>query len=88
MKEFYKNYLANNLYFWVFGGIATLLLAVSFLLPPLGVINSTVLQGAAELFAWATLGAVIHAIDAGRSAKLKRGETEITIGKEEKEDEE
>lgn len=83
MKDFYINYLASNLYFWVFGGIATLLLAVSFILPPLGVINSSVLQGAAELFGWATLGAVIHSIDAGRTAKLKRGETEITIGDKE-----
>ena len=82
MKDFYKNFLANNLYFWIFGIFAVLLMGVSFILPPAGVIAPSALQGAAELFAWATLGAVIHSIDAGNSAKLKRGDTEITVGKD------
>jgi len=82
MKQFYSNYLANNLYFWVFGGIAVFLLVVSFFLPPLGAISPSALQGAAELFAWATLGAVVHSIDAGKTAKLKRGETEFTVGED------
>lgn len=80
MKGFYNNYLANNLYFWVFGGIAAILLVVSFFIPPIGAITPGALQGAAELFAWATLGAVIHAIDLNKTATLKRGETELTIG--------
>lgn len=80
MKEFYKNFLANNLYFWIFGIFAVLLMGVSFVLPPAGVIAPSALQGAAELFAWATLGAVIHSIDLGKTAKLKRGDTELTVG--------
>lgn len=80
MKDFFRRYLENNAYFWIFGGIAAILLVVSFFLPPIGVITPGALQGAAELFAWATLGAVIHSIDLGKQAKLKRGETELTIG--------
>lgn len=82
MGRFFKNYLANNLYFWVFGGIAVALLIISFFLPPMGTISPTVLQAGAELFAWATLGAVIHAIDLGKTATLKRGDTQLTVGKE------
>lgn len=85
MKGFFKNYLANNLYFWVFGGIAVVLLIVSFFLPPMGTISPSVLQAGAELFAWATLGAVIHSIDAGKTAKLKRGDTELSVGEGNKE---
>lgn len=85
MKRFYYNYLANNLYFWVFGGIAVFLLIVSFFLPPVGVIAPSALQGVAELFAWTALGAVIHAIDLGKTAKIKHGETELSVGEEKEE---
>ena len=82
MVQFFKNCLANNLYFWIFGVIATVLLIASFIMPPMGVISSTVLQAGAELFAWATLGAVIHAIDLGKTATLKRGDTQLTVGED------
>ena len=80
MIQFFKNYLANNLYFWIFGVIAIFLLIFSFFLPPIGAITPSALQGAAELFAWATLGAVVHSIDEGKTAKLKRGDTQLTVG--------
>ena len=86
MKSFYYNYLANNLYFWVFGGIAVVLLIISFFLPPMGTISPSVLQAGAELFGWATLGAVIHAIDLGRKATIKHGTTELSVGNDKKDE--
>lgn len=80
MKNFFNSYLKDNLPFWVFGIIAIILLAVSFLLPPTGSIDPTVLEGVAELFAFASLGAVYKAISKGTNATVRHGNTSVTIG--------
>lgn len=79
MKKFYKNYLANNLYFWFFGGVSVLLIGVSFFIPPLAVIDGSVLAATGELFAFAALGAVVHAIDTGKTATIQHGSTSLTV---------
>lgn len=79
MKKFYKNYLANNLYFWFFGGFSVLLITISFFIPPLAVIDGSILAATGELFAFAALGAVVHAIDTGKTATLQHGSTSITV---------
>ena len=83
MKLFYKNYLQNNLFFWVFGGLAALLIVASWFVPPLGAIEPSVLAGVGELFAFTSLGAVIKAIDNGKTAKVSKGDIDITIGDKE-----
>ena len=80
MKEFYRNFLENNLYFWVFGGIAILLIIVSFFIPPMAVVDGSIIACVGELFAFAALGAVIHAIDKGKTASVSHGQTTVTIG--------
>lgn len=87
MKNFFNSYLKDNLPFWVFGIIAIILLAVSFLLPPTGSIDPTVLEGVAELFAFASLGAVYKAINKGTVATVQHGQTTVTIGKDAEEEE-
>lgn len=82
MKNFFRNFVEYNTYFWVFGGIATALLIVSFVLPPTGSISPSALQGAAELFGWASLGAIIHAIDKGKTAVISKGNINVTVGGE------
>lgn len=69
------------MFFWIFAIIAIGLLITSFILPPTGEINPSVLQASGELFLFASLGAVIKAIDRGTSATLKHRDTEITIEK-------
>ena len=82
MNEIFKNYLQNNLYFWVFSIIAVLLIIASFILPPLGVIDPSVALAVGEVFAFAALGTVVKAIDAGKTATVQHGQTTITIGKD------
>lgn len=82
MKTFWRNYIADNAAFWVFGVVSILLLGVSFILPPTGVINSTVLEGVAELFAFASLGAVYRAINKGVPASITHGGTTVSVNKE------
>lgn len=85
MREFYKNYLANNGFFWLFSIIGVILMIVGFILPPTGVIDNSVLIGVGELDGMIALGAVIKAIDKGESATFTHNNTSITISKEEDE---
>lgn len=79
MGKFYRNYLSNNLYFWIFGGLSALLIIVSFFIPPLAVIDGSVLAATGELFGFAALGAVVHAIDTGKTATIQHGSTSLTV---------
>ena len=86
MREFYRNYLKDNTFFWIFSIIGVILIIVAFILPPLSVIDNTVLIAVGEIDGMIALGAVIKAIDKGESATFTHNNTSITIGKE-KEDE-
>lgn len=87
MKEFYRKYLLKNAWFHILTAIAIGLLIASFIVPPTGEIHPTVLQGVAEIFAFASLGAVLKAIDRGGATKIKHKDTvvEITPKKDEEE---
>ena len=86
MREFYKNYLQSNVFFWVFSIIGVILIVTAFLLPPLSVIDNSVLIAVGELDGMIALGAVIKAIDKGESATFTHNNTSITISKEEGDD--
>lgn len=87
MREFYKNYLKSNLFFWFFSIIGVILIVTAFLLPPLSVIDNSVLIAVGELNGFAALGAVIKAIDRGSSATFHHNGTEVTINSNEDEEE-
>lgn len=86
MREFYKNYLQSNGFFWFFSIIGVILIIVAFILPPLSVIDNSVLIAVGELDGMIALGAVIKAIDKGESATFTHNNTSITISKEEGDD--
>lgn len=65
--------------FWVCLLVSIALLVTSFFLPPTGAIEPTVMQGVAELFAFATLGTVIQAISKGSDVTLQHNNTTITV---------
>ena len=88
MREFYKNYLSNNLFFWLFSGIGLLLIIIAFFLPPAAQIHQSVLYAVAEINAFIALGAVIKAIDKGSSATFHHNGTEVTINSNEDDKEE
>ena len=87
MREFYKNYLQSNLFFWIFSIIGLLLIIIAFFIPPTAYIDQSVLYAVAEINGFAALGAVIKAIDKGRSASIKHSGTEVTITGNEDEEE-
>jgi len=87
MKGFWKNYLENNLFFWLFSVAGLALIVASFILPPLGIIDNSVLVGIGEIDGFIALGAVIKAIDKGVDAQVQHNNTSITISNREEGDE-
>lgn len=87
MREFYRNYLENNFFFIFFSVSALLLLVAGFLVPPTGFIDNTVLIAVGEINGTLAIGAVVKAIDKGRSASIKHSGTEVTITGNEDEEE-
>ena len=87
MKEFYKNYIQSNLFFWVFSGIGLLLIIIAFFVPPTSYIDQSVLIAVGEINGFIALGAVIKAIDKGRSATFQHNNTSVTITNNDNEEE-
>ena len=61
---------------------AVALMVAGFLVPPMGVIDGSVLKGAGILFAFNTLFLVWHGVDKGWGATLTHGDTTVTINKD------
>ena len=82
MKKFK---LEKHNYFYlpvvILAGISVLLLIVSFVVPPMGVIDPSVLKGVGELFGFAALLEVPHCmlISNGKKVSIKKGDTEVTV---------
>lgn len=89
MREFYKNYLENNKFFIFFSIAALILIVAGFIVPPTGIIDRSVLIAVGELNGTLAIGAVIKAIDKGRSATFHHNDTELIINgdKDKQEDE-
>ena len=64
------------------------LIITSFFIPPLAVIDGSVLAAVGELFGFAALGEVTAAIERGHTASISHGNTTIEIKKEDEEEDE
>lgn len=62
------------------------LLVASFIVPPLGVIDSSVLAAVGELFGFGSLWLVYMGLEKGIDTKIKHNNTEITLENKEEED--
>ena len=79
MREFYKNYLKDNTFFWIFSIIGLLLIIIAFFIPPAAQIHQSVLIAVGEINGFIALGAVIKAIDKGVDATFQHNNTSVTI---------
>lgn len=90
MAEEIKNIWAN-MHRWTFMVCLALsigLIVASWFVPPMAVVDGSVLAAVGEIFGFAALGTVINAIDKGHKATITKGDTTLTVGKEDKELEE
>ena len=88
MRAFYRNYLKDNTFFWLFSGIGLLLIIIAFFIPPTAYIEQSVLIAVGEINGFIALGAVIKAIDKGVDATFQKGDTSVTITNNEDEEDE
>ena len=79
MKEFYTQYMLHNLSFHILTGIAIALIIISFILPPTGEIDPSVLQGVGEIFGFLSLYTIVRAIEKGSTASFRKGDVELEI---------
>ena len=80
MSKFFKNFTkSNKIAFWVCLAISVTLITVSFLLPPTGKIDPSVLRGVGEIFAFAVLYTVIEALQRGTDVNFHKGDIDITL---------
>lgn len=79
MFETYKSATIKNPAFWVCLSITVGLFVAGFCVPPHGEIDGSILTAGGILFAFATLETVHVALRKGVDAKVKHGQTELTI---------
>ena len=78
-----KMCIVGNFWFHIFAIFSMVLIAASFICPPLAVIDGSVLAAVGEVFAFAALWTLIKAMDDGHTATLTHNDTTLTIEKEE-----
>lgn len=66
--------------FWVCLCVSITLLVFGAIVPPMGIIDGSLLTAVGELFAFAALWAAFVAIEKGIDAKVTHGNTSIQIG--------
>ena len=79
MKYFWEYYLRHNIPFFILGGIALVLLIISWIAPPPMQVHESVIQAVAEIFAFAALWTIVIAIEKGTGASFKKGDIELEI---------
>ena len=79
MKQFWDSYIRYNIPFFVLGGIALVLLIISWIAPPPMQVHESVLQAVAEIFGFASLWTLVIAIEKGTGASLRKGDVELEI---------
>ena len=80
MSETYKRATIKNPAFWVCLSLSIGLIVAGFCVPPHGEIDGSVLTACGILFGFATLEVVHIAIRKGVDAKVRHGQTELTVG--------
>lgn len=71
--------IVGKVSFWVCLIVSLILLTLGFIVPPMGMIDASVLTAVGEIFGFATLAVVADAIKEGYDAKIKKGEIEVQI---------
>lgn len=88
VNKTFKECVLENLWFKILSVSSIILIFTSLLLPPVGVIDPSVVASSGIILGWGALFTVIKAIDKGKNVEMKHGDTTITVRKRENEDEE
>ena len=87
MKEILKETWLTNIWLRILSISSVLLIIASFFVPPLGIIDGSVLAAVGEIEGLGVLWIVLRAVENGTGASFKKGDVEVDIlEKEDKED--
>ena len=88
MRKILKETWESNIWMRILTISSILLIIASFFVPPLGVLDGSVLAAVGELEGLGVLWIVLRAVEKGTAASFKKGDVEVDIKeKEEKESE-
>lgn len=76
------NILSNDIWFHIFASISLILIVASFILPPSGVIDPSVIGAVGEITGFGALWELHIAIRKGFDAKIQHHDTSIEINKD------
>lgn len=79
MFEVLKNAISGNTPFWVLTLVSIALIIASWIVPPVGQIDNSVIAAVGELAGFGALWCVAIAIDKGVGATVRHGNTEVAI---------
>jgi len=82
-KVFNKHYVIA---FWVTLFFAVALLVTGFFLPPMAIIDGSILKAVGELMFWPAIAFGVKAVEDGRVAKFNFGKASVHIGEDENND--
>lgn len=85
MLQFFGDRFHKNV-FLICLVVSLVLIVTSFFIPPLAVVDGSVLAAVGEIFGFAALGEVGAAIERGNTATITHGNTTIEVKKEDEED--
>ena len=85
MRKILKREWESNIWMRILSISSIILIIASFFVPPLGVIDGSILAAVGELEALGVLWIVMRAVEKGTGASFKKGDVEVDI--KEKEDE-
>ena len=89
MSKFFSHFTKpNKIAFWICLAISTTLLVASFIIPPTGVIDPSVLRGVGEIFAFSILYVVIEALNRGTDVTLQKGDVNLHLNNPDKDEDE
>ena len=80
LKQYWKNGPRwARVLFWVFLAVGVGLIIGSFFVPPLGVIDASVLRAVGEIQGFASFGVAFECIFTGMSISLQKGDITIDV---------
>lgn len=81
MAEYIKGvyHRMNKVAFFVLMGVSVFLIITAFFIPPMSVIDASVLTACGELAGWGALMVVWSAIERGSDVKFTKGDTTVHI---------
>ena len=87
MKRFFKNFTKpQKISFWVCLLFSIGLLTASFILPPTGKIDPSVLRAVGEISAFSVLYVVIEALNKGTDVTLQKGDVNLHLNNPDKDE--